>query len=121
MKDFRKLDVWSKAHALTLATYAATRRFPSDERYGVTSQVRRASTSIPTNLAEGCGRGSDADFARFVQIAMGSASEVEYLILLAHDLEYREDDAAHDIQERVVEIKRMLAGLLRRLRSTSDR
>jgi four helix bundle protein len=78
MKDFRTLTVWQKAHQLTLAVYKATRGFPKEEMYGLTSQVRRASSSIPANIAEGCGRDGDAELARFFQIAMGSASELEY-------------------------------------------
>ena len=82
MKDFRDLQVWHKAHELALDAYRASSGFSQDERYGLTSQLRRAAVSIGANLAEGCGRGSDADFARFAQIAMGSASEAEYLVLL---------------------------------------
>lgn len=78
MQNFRDLKVWGKAHAATLLIYRATDGFPSTERYGLTSQMRRAAASIPANIAEGCGRASDADFARFLQIAFGSASELEY-------------------------------------------
>ena len=78
MQDFRKLAVWRKAHELTLAVYASTARFPRDEIYGLTSQLRLPASSVPANIAEGCGRGSNADLARFLQIALGSASEVEY-------------------------------------------
>ncbi|MFQ5961877.1 MAG: four helix bundle protein, partial [Candidatus Methylomirabilales bacterium] len=74
MRDFRELKVWEKAHHLTLAVYNATTTFPRDELYGLTSQIRRSCASIPANIAEGCGRGGDAEFARFLQIAMGSAS-----------------------------------------------
>ena len=88
MQDFHNLLVWQKAHAATLLVYRLTKRFPDDERFGLTSQLRRSAASISANLAEGCGRGSDQDFARFVQIAMGSAAEVEYHLLLAKDLEY---------------------------------
>jgi four helix bundle protein len=88
MKDFKELKVWVKAHQLTLAVYQATTTFPKEELYGLTSQMRRSAASIPTNIAEGCGRGSDDDFRRFLQIAMGSASELEYQLLLAHDLGY---------------------------------
>jgi four helix bundle protein len=78
MRDFRSLKVWHKSHELTLAIYLATRSFPSDERFGLTSQMRRASSSIPANIAEGCGRDGEAELARFMQISMGSASELEY-------------------------------------------
>jgi len=86
MKDFHELKVWRKAHELTLAVYQVTTGFPREERFGLTSQLRRCSASIPANLAEGCGRSGDAEFARFCSIAMGSASELEYHLLLAKDL-----------------------------------
>jgi len=76
VKDFRKLKVWEKSHHLTLAVYKATALFPKDELYGLTSQIRRSGVSIAANIAEGCGRAGDAEFARFLQIAMGSASEL---------------------------------------------
>jgi len=117
MQDFRNLEVWRISHELTLAVYRATKSFPDDERYGLTSQLRRAATSIPANLAEGCGRGTDADFGRFVQNAMGSASEVEYESLLARDLDYLSVKSYSDLNDEVVRIKRMLASLLRKLRT----
>lgn len=82
MRDFKKLNVWQKAHALTVHVYKATYDFPREELYGLTSQIRRASVSIPANIAEGCGRGSEADFCHFLQIAFGSASELEYHLFL---------------------------------------
>ena len=85
MKDFRKQKVWGKAHDLALKVYRVTEAFPKTELFGLTSQIRRAGVSIPANIAEGCGRDTDADFARFLQIAMGSASELEYHLLLAHE------------------------------------
>ena len=88
MEDFKKLKVWSKAHELTLWIYQRTRSFPKDEMYGLTSQIRRASASIGANIAEGCGRRSDAEMRRFIQIARGSASELEYHLLLANDLHF---------------------------------
>jgi four helix bundle protein len=88
MKDFRNLQVWEKSHMLTLSIYDATRPFPREELFGLSSQIRRAAASIPTNIAEGCGRSSDPDFARFLQIAFGSACEVEYHLILARDLRY---------------------------------
>lgn len=85
MKDFRDLKVWEKAHHLTLALYEVTRTFPKDEVYGLSRQIRSAAASIAANIVEGCGR-SEGDFCRFLQIAMGSASELEYFLLLSHDL-----------------------------------
>jgi four helix bundle protein len=119
MQDFRNLDVWKKAHGLTLSlsVYRITKDFPDDERFGLTSQLRRSAASVGANLAEGCGRGSDADFSRHVQIAMGSASEVEYQLLLARDLDYLNADVHLELQEEVSRVKRMLASLLKTLRS----
>ena|ERR1051326_1841293 len=116
MKDFRDLKVWEKSHRLVLAIYDATRGFPREELYGLTSQLRRAAVSVPTNMAEGCGRGSDSDFARFLQIAMGSACESEYLLLLSRDLQYLDEEVYLRLNERVIEIKRMLAALMQTLR-----
>ena len=115
MKDFRDLQVWQKAHALTLDIYQTTSSFPDRERYGLTSQLRRSVASIPANLAEGCGRGSDADLRRFLQIAMGSASETEYHILLAHDLGFLAADAFDRLTSTVQEVKRMLAAFIAKL------
>ena len=88
MKDFRKLKVWKRAHELVLEIYKITHQFPKEELYGLTNQIRRSSSSIPTNIAEGCGRAGDTEFHRFLIIAMGSASELEYQAVLAHDLGY---------------------------------
>jgi len=87
MKDFRDLTVWHKAHLLALATYKLTSRFPKDELYTLTAQMRRSSSSIATNIAEGCGRRGNGEFHKFLQNASGSASELEYQFLLARDLE----------------------------------
>lgn len=119
MKDFRSLQVWNKSHQLVLTVYPLIDSFPKDERYGLADQIRRAAVSIPANIAEGCGRGSDADFGRFLQIAMGSASELEYELLLAHDLGYLSDQDHRAIEPKVQEVKQMLAGLLKKL--TADR
>jgi four helix bundle protein len=116
MQDFRGLEVWKKSHMLALATYGASARFPACERYGVTSQLRRAAVSIAANIAEGCGRGSDADFARFVQHALGSASELEYHLLLARDLGYLAEAEARELSDDAAEVMRMLSSLRRRLR-----
>jgi four helix bundle protein len=100
---------------VALAGYQVTMKFPREEMYGLTSQLRRACTSVSTNIAEGCGRGSDAEFGRFLQIAMGSASETEYLCLLAKDLAYLATDEYAGLQQQVEEVKRMLAALLKSL------
>ena len=117
MKDFRQLKVWEKAHQLALNVYKETKGFPKEELYGLTSQIRRASMSIPTNIAEGCGRNTDADFARFLQIAMGSASETEYQLLLAHDLEFLTNEQYQKLNADVTEVKRMLTSFIQTLRA----
>ena len=117
MRDFRKLQVWGKSHDLTLRIYEGTSQFPREEIYGLTNQLRRACASIPTNIAEGCGRGSPADFARFLQIAMGSASETEYLILLAHNLKYFNTKQYVELTEAIVRVKKMLTSLLKNIRA----
>ncbi|MFB1489280.1 MULTISPECIES: four helix bundle protein [unclassified Thiocapsa] len=115
MQDFRDLLVWVKAHEATLAVYRCTRTFPSDERFGLTFQIRRAAVSVASNIAEGSGRRSDADFARFLSMAFGSASEVEYQALLAKDLGYLSDPEHQEVRDRISEVKRMLASLIKRL------
>lgn len=117
MQNFRDLQVWQKAHALTLSVYRSSERFSKEERYGLTSQLRRAAASIGTNIAEGCGRGTDPDFARFLQIAMGSASEVEYLLLLARDLSELADEEWQQLNELIAEVKRMLTAFIRTLKA----
>lgn len=117
MKDFRDLVVWRKSHQLTLDVYRATSGFPDNERFGITSQIRRSSASIAANIAEGCGRGSDADLGRFLQMAMGSASETEYHLLLAGDLGYLDPPQAEGLINNTQEAKRMLASFLQKLKA----
>jgi len=112
MRDFRQIRVWEKAHQLTLEIYKTTLRFPREELYGLTSQLRRASASIPANISEGFGRGGNVELARFLQIAMGSAYEVEYHALLAKDLGFISTDSYDQLETQIVEVKRMLAVLL---------
>jgi four helix bundle protein len=119
VQDFRNLKVWEKAHSLTLSVYKRTGNFPQHELYGLRSQIRRSSSSVPMNIAEGCGRGSPADFLRFLQIAMGSACELEYQLLLGRDLEYLPPDDYNPLTEGVVEVKRMLAALIQTVRADS--
>lgn len=115
MRDFRQLVVWQKARALVLEVYRASQGFPVDERFGLTSQLRRSAASVPANLAEGCGRGSTAEYARFVHIAAGSATETEYHLLLARDLGYLTTTVHSALDAQLQEIKRMLVGLLTHL------
>ena len=114
MEDFKKLKIWSKAHELTLLIYQ-TRSFPKDEMYGLTSQIRRASASIGANIAEGCGRRSDPEMRRFIQIARGSVSELEYHLLLANDLHFLAPDEFAAMESKILEIQRMLVALAQRL------
>ena len=117
MQDFRNLNVWKNSHALTLEIYKSTKAFPKQEMFGLTSQIQRAAVSIPANLAEGCGKSTDADFARYVQIAMGSSSELEYLLLLGHDLNYLPDNAYLSLNTSLVQVRKMLNALLKTLRN----
>ena len=116
MQNFRNLKVWQKAHALTLGVYKASAEFPKVEMFGLASQLRRSAYSIPTNIAEGCCRSTDADFSRFLHIAMGSASEVEYQLLLAHDLGYLPKDNHSQLDQGITEVKRMLASLIQKMK-----
>lgn len=117
MRDFKGLKVWEKAHELVLAVHRATKAFPSDERFGLTDQLRRAVSSIPANIAEGCGRDGDRELARFLSIAGGSASEVEYHLLLARDLGYLPQELHQAFDREINEIKKMLRALRERLAS----
>ena len=112
MKDFKELRVWQKAHALTLEIYQATRSFPRDEIYGLISQIRRAAVSVGANIAEGCGRRSDGELRRFLQIARGSASELEYHLLLARDLKLLANDTYQSFKKQLIEVQRMLTSLV---------
>ena len=118
MQDDRKLKVWERSHRLTLAVYRATASFPREELYGLISQARRCAASVPANIAEGCGRDKNGDFARFLDIAAGSASELEYHLLLARDLNFIDDGQYRPLSNEVGEIKHMLASLARKVRST---
>ena len=120
MQDFKRLDVWRKAHALTLNTYRVTRGFPDDERFGLVSQMRRCGASIPCNIAEGAGRSTPRDFLRFLDIAMGSAQELEYQCLLSYDLGYIDADSHLALKESVDEVQKMLIGLQRSIRRRDD-
>ncbi|UCH65564.1 MAG: four helix bundle protein [Ignavibacterium sp.] len=117
MKDFRKLKVWEKAHKITLKFYKITKKFPREDLYGLTSQIRRAAVSVPTNILEGCVRSSDANFARFLYISIGSTSELEYLTHLSSDLKYIENPSSTNLLEEVNEVKKMLITLIKKLRA----
>ena len=117
MQDFRKLRVWQKAHQLSLDIYKATKRFPKDEIYGLTSQIRRATVSIGANIAEGSGKDSNIEFKRFLSIAMGSSSELENHLLLARDLEYLDKTEYDKFQADLVEVRKMLNVFIQKLRT----
>ena len=119
MRDFRRLKVWEKAHGLSLAIYKATTAFPKQELFGLTSQLRRAAVSIPANIAEGCGRSGEPELARFLRIALGSASELEYHIILSTDLCYLNKSASQDLSKQVTDVKRMLTSLIQKLTAES--
>jgi four helix bundle protein len=118
MQDFRNLSVWKKSHGLTLGVYAVSATLPRGLGRSLQSQLVRAATSVPANIAEGCGRAGDRDFRRFLRHALGSAGELEYHLLLARDLAFLPEGDDIRLTAQVVEVKRMLAGLIRRL--TSD-
>ena len=119
MKNLKNMKVWEKAHSITLETYKITREYPKDEIYGLVSQMRRSASSIATNIAEGCGRLSDADFARFIVISMGSANELEYQFILSQDLKYTTQEQYNILDNRINEIKKMLVGLHKKLTGKS--
>jgi four helix bundle protein len=116
MRDFRRFNVWEKAHGLSLAIYKATVTFPQQEQFGLTSQMRRAAVSKPANIAEGCGRSGEPELARFfLGIALGSASELEYHIILSTDLCYLNKSVSQQLFKQVTEVKRMLTSLIQKL------
>ena len=117
MRGFKELKVWEKSHHLTLLIYQATKDFPKEELFGLTSQMRRASSSIPANIAEGCGRNTSTDFARFLHIAFGSASELEYHLILARDLKLLSADSYQNLENMLIEVKKMLTSFIKKLRA----
>jgi len=119
MRDFRKIQVWERAHQFALQVYKITSSLPKEELYGLTSQMRRAAMSIPSNIAEGCGRDTQTELARFIHIASGSASELEYQLILAHDLGYIRDELYPNLNAEINEIKRMLVGFEKAVKANS--
>ncbi len=120
MNDFRNLKVWERAHKLTLSIYLLTQEFPKDELFGLTSQMRRSAFSIPSNIAEGCGRGSQAEPSRFLFLAMGSSSGLEYQIILSHDLHYIGDKEFIESSTELGEVRRMLNALIQKVNRDKD-
>ena len=115
MQDFKQLKVWQKSHALVLRIYTATSTFPDSERYGLTSQMRRAAASVPANIAEGCARAGRSEFRQFLYVSAGSASELEYFLLLARDLRLITEKQHAALDGSLGEIRRMLTGLIQRV------
>ena len=120
MRDYKKYLVWEKSHQLTLDIYRNTCSFPKEEQFGLISQMKRSSSSVPTNIAEGCGRNSDKDFCRFLYIAFGSANELEYQILLSIDLKFMALENGQKLLFQVEEIKKMLNGLITKLNKANS-
>ncbi|SRX54903.1 four helix bundle protein [Aequorivita sp. CIP111184] len=116
MRDFRKYDVWKLSHELVLEVYKITSEFPNSEKFQLTSQMQRAAYSIPSNFCEGCGRDSDKDFNRFVQIALGSAHELEYFFILAKDLSIISTESEEKFSKAINDIKRKLYNLSKKLK-----
>ena len=116
MQNFKDLLIWQEAHQLTLKIYESSKAFPKEETFGITSQLRRAAVSIPCNIAEGCGRYTQKDFANFLQIALGSTNETDYLTLLAKDLKYLSEDQYLDVQERLNKVRAMNINLIDKVR-----
>lgn len=118
MQDYKQLNVWVKAHSFTLMVYEATRTFPREELYGLTTQLRRSASSIPANIAEGCGKYTNPDFSRFLNIALGSANESEYFIILSKDLSYIILKTFELLFKLINEIKSMIINLIRIVRAS---
>ena len=118
MRDYKKINAWERSHRFVLGIYELTEQFPSDEKFGIISQLRRAALSIPTNIAEGCGRSTEPELVRFMDIASGSASEVDYLLYLAMELNYIEQDKYDTASSELTEIRKMIAGYTKTVRNT---
>ena len=118
MGNYKNYKVWEKSHQLVLNVYRLTKNFPKSEEYSLTSQMNRASVSIPTNIAEGCGRETQKEFIRFLYIASGSAHELDYLLLLVSDLGYVETETSKTIISEIDEIKKMLASLINKIKTS---
>lgn len=116
MQDYKKLKVWEKSHVLTLAVYRATAKFPKHEQYGLSSQLQRCSSSVPSNIVEGCGLNTNPELLKHLHYAMGSAKEMEYQLLLAKDLGYILPAAYEQLAADVDEVERMPSALISTIR-----
>ncbi|TKC12551.1 four helix bundle protein [Pedobacter polaris] len=117
MQNFKELKVWEKAHQITLSIYKVSANFPKEEIYSLTNQLRRAVSSIPANIAEGCGKNTQADLANFLNISLGSANEAEYFLILSKDLDYLTEEQFSILSNSINEVKAMLISLIGRVRS----
>lgn len=116
VQDFQSLEIWKKSHSLVLSIYKITENdFPKSELFTLTTQIRRATSSIPTNIAEGCGRRTNKDFAHFIQMAIGSSSEVEYQLILAKDLKYITEETWKSLSKNITEIRKMMLSFNKKL------
>jgi len=115
MRDFRELDIWKNSHALVLKVYKLSQQFPDSEKFGLTSQIRRSSQSIPTNIAEGCGRNTANQLIHFCQISLGSAYELDYQLLLAKDLKYIENELYENLFKESTVLKKQIAAYIKYL------
>lgn len=113
MQDYKQLIVWQKSHTFALLLYKETKLFPREEIYGITSQIRRSALSIPANIAEGCGRLTDKENRQFFQVSLGSLHETEYYLLFCKDLNYINDKVYTELNNIIIEIKRMLIKLIK--------
>ncbi|MGB7340379.1 MAG: four helix bundle protein [Phototrophicaceae bacterium] len=117
MQDYKKLQIWKRSHQLVLQIYRTTADFPSNEKYGLISQIQRCAVSIPSNIAEGSGRNTNADFARFLHIAMGSAAELDYQLLLSHDLGFLQSEIYDGLSDELTQIRKMLNSFTQSLKT----
>jgi four helix bundle protein len=115
MRDYKNYSIWKDGHSLTLSIYKLTKNYPKEELFGLVSQLRRAMSSVPTNIAEGCGRLSDLDFRRFLIIAHGSATEVEYLLFLSLELEFISNDDYNNLNEKIITLRKQIHSLIKKL------
>ncbi len=117
MQNYKELKVWEKSHQLVLDIYRVTAKFPKEEVFGVTSQIRRAAASIPANIAEGCGKNTQLDLAKFLNISLGSANEIDYFLLLCKDLKYISETEFLELEDTINAVKAMLINLITKVRS----
>ncbi len=117
MKDYRRLKIWERSHRLAVRIYESSKSLPKDELYGLVSQMRRAAVSIPTNIAEGCGRDGDPELKRFLTISLGSACELDYLVLLATELQFLDARTSQSLADEILKVRRMIGMFVQKLKA----